>query len=300
MQLRAEVLKTLLYYDIWSYPLTAQELFTFLPVNSITFDQFKEALAREMDGTDILEHNGFFYVNGRTPLVVQERRRRAKHAQRMWYMAQAAMHIIKRFPFVRGVFVSGDLSKNATHRKSDVDFFILTEPNRLWISRSLLILFKKIFLLNKKKFFCLNLFATTESLEVKEQNIFLATEIATLKPLFNSALFYRYLEANSWIKQYFPNFDVGNIPLPKVSERVSTIQKFVELPFRMFDATRLDEKLMKTMERVWAKRYPEFDETTRRRIFRCTPHESRAYFGDFESKIIASYEQRLREFGVAQ
>ena len=299
MQLRDEVLRTLLYYDIWSYPLTAKELYTFLPMNSITFDQFKDRLVKEIDGRDLHEHNGFYYVQGRTSAVVQDRQRRANHAKRMWYMARLAMHVIKRFPFVRAVFVSGDLSKNATHATSDVDFFILTEPERLWIARSMLIVFKKVFLFNKKKFFCLNFFSTTNNLELKEQNIFLATEIATLKPLFNRVLFNQYLEANSWTRDYFPNFDLAHISLPKTNERASVIQKLLEFPFRFFNAGRLDEILMNKMERIWEKRYPEYNEETRKRIFKCTRQESRAYVGDFESKILAQYEQRLKDFGIS-
>jgi hypothetical protein len=298
MQLQNEILKTLLYYDIWSYPLRAKELFTFLPVNSMTLEQFNELLKSEATGNTILEHDGFYFVKGKTPLVVSDRQRREAHAKRMWLMARLSMHIIKRFPFVRAVFISGDLSKNATHSKSDVDFFIITEPNRLWITRSLLILFKKVFLLNSKKFFCLNYFATTENLTLEEQNIFQATEVATLKPLFNSTLFFRYLEANRWIKQYFPNFDVSLIPLPKTSERGSKIQRLFEVPFSFFSATKLDEHLMIKMEKIWAKRYPVFDEETRRRIFKCTRSESRAYVGNFEEKILALYQQRLRDFGV--
>jgi hypothetical protein len=208
------------------------------------------------------------------------------------------MHIIRRFPFVRAVFVSGDLSKNVATRKSDIDFFILTEPDRLWIARTLLILFKKTFLLNRKKYFCLNSFATTDHLTLDERNIFLATEIATLTPLSNSALFTRYRRANAWIREYFPNFADENTGAPPVCNRGSLIQKLLEYPFRFIPAGRLDSYLLAMMERTWARRYPEFDEETRNRIFRCTKNESRAYAGNFQDKILAVYAQRLREFGV--
>ena len=299
MPLRDEVLKTLLYYDIWSYPLTADELYTFLPVNSITLDQFKASLAEEIDGKTLHEQDGFYFVEGRTSAIIEDRQRRSRHAKRLWFMARFSMHVIKRFPFVRAVFVSGDLSKNATHAGSDVDFFILTEPGRLWITRSLLILFKKVFLLNRKKYFCLNSFATTDNLELSEQNIFLATEIATLKPLYNRALFDQYLEANSWNKRYFPNFDIAHLSLPTTNDRSSIVQKMLEFPFRFVNANRLDEILMNKMERVWEKRYPACNEETRKRIFKCTRQESRAYVGDFESKILERYTQRLKDFGIS-
>ena len=296
--LHTEILRALLYYDIWHYPLTAKELFTFLPVNSMSFDDFVQNIADNGPGTDVFIEHDHFFVRGKSPAIVQQRKEKEQHARRLWNWARLSMHIIKRFPFVRGVFVSGDLSKNATSRNSDVDFFIVTEPNRLWITRTLLILFKKTVLLNRKKFFCLNYFATTDHLSLDGQNIFLATEIAHLKPLYNEELFSRYLEANKWIANYFPNFNMKHLPLPKTNNRESMVQTFFEMLFSLVPADKLDTYLLERMKSVWAKRYPEFDEETRERIFRCTKHESRAYVGNFEEKVLALYEQKLREFGV--
>ncbi len=298
MTLQNEILKTLLYYDIWSHPLTATELYTFLPVNSMSLEEFHSQISNAASPDTILTHEGYFFVKGKTQIVVQERAQRARHAERLWRIAKLATQVIKRFPFVRAVFVSGDLSKNSTHTESDVDFFIITEPDRLWICRTMLVIFKKVFLFNKKKFFCLNSFTTTNNLTLDEQNIFLATEIATLKPLFNLGMFHRYLAANGWIKNYFPNYDASLIALPRTNDRQSFVQKIFELPFTLFNATKLDIYLMNKMEIIWATRYPLFDERTRRSIFKCTRCESRAYVGNFQEKILALYNQRLRDFGI--
>ena len=292
------IVSTLLYYDIWDHPLTVQELFAFLPVNSLTLDEFRIRLGEVVSRGWVLQNGGYYHVGGKTADVVRQRIHRARHARRMWFFARLSMHIIKRFPFVRGVMVSGDLSKNSTGRSSDVDFFVVTAPGRLWIARTLLILFKKTFLLNRRKFFCLNYFATTDHLGLDEQNIFLATEVATLKPLYNRGIFLSCLQANPWIKEYFPNFDMTCLPMTKANERPSFLQRILELPFALLPADALDHSLQKMMERLWAKRYPEHDEETRKRIFRCSRHESRAYVGDFQEKILARYDQRLRDFGV--
>ena len=296
--LHGAIIRTLLYYDIWHHPLSAREVFRFLPANSLSLDELRRQLQADQEEGRILEHRGYYFVPGKTPAIVDQRDAKERHAHSLWRMARLSMHVIRRFPFVRAVFVSGDLSKNATTRESDVDFFVITEPDRLWIARTLLILFKKIFLLNSKKYFCLNSFATADHLTLDEQNIFLATEIATLKPLYNSALFHRYLEANSWIREYFPNFSLADVDLPRVCNRRSHAQKVLEFPFRFIPAGRLDSYLLRVMERTWARRYPVYDEATRKRIFRCTKSESRAYAGNFQEKILALYARRLKEFGV--
>lgn len=296
-QLRREVLQTLLYYDIWRYPLTMRELLAFFPVRMDSVDDFSRQLGRLKAEGEIGEERSFYFLPGDAG-AVERRLARARHARRMWSMARLSMHVIKRFPFVRGVFVSGDLSKNATHGKSDVDFLIITEPGRLWIARALLVLFKKVCLFNSRKFFCLNSFAASDHLEIEERNIYQATEIGHLKPLFNSGLFRRYVDANMWIRMYFPNFQISDLPLPRVSERRSFLQKILELLFILIPADRLDSSLLRTMRRVWAKRYPQFDEETRDRIFRCSKSESRAYVGNYQEKILTLYAARLRQHGI--
>jgi hypothetical protein len=296
--LHTEILRTLLYYDIWHHPLTAKELFLFLPVNSLTFDEFLLNLKINGPGSSVLSESSHFFLKGKSPAIVAQRKEKERSAKRLWHWARVSAHIIKRFPFVRGVFVSGDLSKNVTNKHSDVDFFIVTEPNRLWIARTMLILFKKVFLLNRKKFFCLNSFATSDHMTLEEQNVFVATEVAHLKPLYSSELFGKYLQANVWIRRFFPNYDVHELPLPKVNDRQSILQRIAEFVLSFFPLDALDTFLLEKMKGVWAKRYPEYDKDTRERIFRCTKYESRAYVGNFEEKILALYEQKLRAFGV--
>ena len=297
--LHTQILRTLLYYDIWQYPLTARQLHAFLPSDTKCFEEFTERLTTEGPGDNVRTSEGFYYVKSRDSSIVKQRKERERHARRLWIGARLGMHIIKRCPFVRGILVSGDLSKNAATSKSDVDFFILTEPNRLWIARTLLILFKKVFLFNSKKFFCLNYFAAADHLLLQEHNIYTATEVAHLKPLFGSGLFAEYLSANAWITEFFPNFQPDASFFPRTNNRRSLLQRLLEVLSLPFPLDRLDDYLLHRMRAVWAKRYPEYDEETRDRIFRSTKHESRAYGGNFEDKVLTLYEQKLRDFGVS-
>ncbi len=297
--LQRDILRTLLYYDIWQFPLSANELYAFLPGTRLPRPAFSAYLSTNGPGPAVGQYDGYFYIEPRTREVVLERRRRQKRARKLWRMARVSCHIIKRVPFVRGVFISGDLSKNATVPGSDIDFFILTAAGRLWIARALLILFKKTVLLNKKKFFCVNSFVTIDNLRLREENIYLATEIAHLKPLYGYAEFRTYLEANSWISHYFPNFDLDLLPAVTPNNRRSVLQRIAEALLTLLHLDALDGSLLRAMRRVWRKRYPQYDEATRERMFRSTPQESRAYGGDFEDKILALYEQKLREYGIA-
>ena len=296
--LRRGVVRTLLYYDIWRYPLTSLELHTFHPGEASSHSRFVLALDAMVRDGSLAREGNYYCLPGREE-GARERRRRERHARGMWILAGCAARIIKSFPFVRGILVSGDLSKNATGRGSDVDFFILTEPGRLWIARTLLVMFKKTVLLNSKKFFCVNAFCATDSMVVADRNIYQATEIAQLKPLYNTALFRAYLDANGWIREYFPNFSPAALRLPRATERRSILQRLAEFPFRFLPAGRIDAALMRGMRREWARRHPELDERTREEIFLCAPGESRAFAGNFQGKVLRAYATRLRAHGVA-
>ena len=66
-----------------------------------------------------------------------------KHRMRQ---ARIIGSLIYCFPFVRGVYLSGSLSKwGIQSRDDDIDFFILTASNRVWTAKLYLIAFKKYF-----------------------------------------------------------------------------------------------------------------------------------------------------------
>ena len=297
--LNEHIVGTLLYYEIFEHPLTAHELFSLLPQNSITLS----ALQHELDALSkkgVLQHlHGFYTIPGNGVGAAALRLKRQELARKRIQMARFMTHIIKRFPFVRAIFLSGDLSKGVADPKSDIDYVIVTAPHRLWICRTLLILFKKVFLLNSRKYFCLNYYVDSDHLVLTEQSYYTATEIAHLKPLYNITLYLRYMNANAWIKEYFPNYRIFAMHAREGNNRTSYLQRTLELPFAGAWANRLDRYLMNSMERIWRKRYPEYDEATRENIFRCSEHESRAFIGNFAGTILALHQEKLRQHNLA-
>lgn len=297
--LKADVLRTLIYYDIFEHALTAEELFTLSPANSIAEERFFRRLEELAAQGEIVVREGFYLLPARPPEFGALRLRKGRLARSRLRIARLMARIMKRFPFVRGVFVSGDLSKGVASASSDIDYVVVTAPGRLWICRTLLILFKKVFLLNSRKYFCLNSFVAEDALESSERNYFTATEIAHLKPLYGMTTFLRYMNANTWIREYFPNFRVFALAPNETDSRRSLLQRLGELCFAGSWAEALDLRTMEWMRSVWARRYPEFDEQTRTKLFRCTRGESSAYAGNFSDKILALYSARLADYRLA-
>ncbi|HTK83313.1 MAG TPA: hypothetical protein VL633_13585 [Bacteroidota bacterium] len=285
--------RTLLYYEIFDHPLTLEELFYLFPRNSLTKSEFTDRLRTLTADGSLSLFDGYYTLPSLPPGSVELREKREKLAARRLKMARFMSQIIRRFPFVRGVFLSGDLSKGVAHEQSDIDYVIVTKSRRLWVCRSLLVLFKKIFLLNSRKYFCLNYFVAEDHLLLEDRNYYTATEIAHLKPLYNIEMFIRYMNANSWIKGFFPNYKVFALSDNETGGRNSFIRSVLEIPFMWGWIDSLDSLLMKMMKRVWEKRYPHYDATTREKLFRCTPTESCAYVGNFSDKILGFYRDKL-------
>ena len=296
MPLTIDITTTLLYYDIFGYPLRDSEVYTFLPSNSIEEKEVGAAMrALARDGV-LHEHDGYFSVRANVRELSVRRRRMERYAARHWRIARVMTRIIKRFPYIRCVLVTGTLGKNLSAPELDIDFFIITRPHRLWIARTLLILFKKTVLFNSKKYFCLNYFITEDSLEIRHRNIFTATEIAHAKSLYNSHALEAFVRANGWIRDFFPNWSPDRMPGIRTNNRSSLVARLIGalLPERFGD--RIDQRLMHAWKATWKRRYPGLSEERRDLLFASTPTESKAHEPDFQTRILDAYDERCRSF----
>lgn len=300
--LKNSVLKALLYYDIFSHPLSGDEIFTFLPKNTVTKEEVKHFLSESsQNGSEYAEKSGYYFIKPNAEYVTNRIHKEA-YSKRMWKITYFMTHIIKRFPFVRCVMVTGTLSKNSSDKTSDIDFMIITAPKRLWVARTLLMLFKKIFLLNSKKYFCLNYFITENNLEIAERNIFTATEIATIKATYNDGIMRAFIEKNKWIKDFFPNYVINDTSLHtagcKVNNRRSILQKVYELFFAGKIGDKLDEVFRQKTIKHWKNRFPELDEAERSDRLKSTPTVSKAHPGSVQKKILNLYTEKLSKFNL--
>lgn len=293
-----DILKVLLYFDVFDHPLTAEEIYTFLPSNSTSPGEINKLCHGSSLKQFVTSSGKYFHMIHAPSRCVKDRFAKEKRAHKRWRIARAMAAVIRQFPFVRGVFVSGELSKGVAREDGDVDFFIITADSRLWICRTLLILFKKLILFNSKKYFCLNHFITESNLVVEERNLYSALEIATIKPLHNTFLYHRYLRRNLWISDFFPNLTIPSEDTENRGPRRSLLQIALEFPWLSPLADRSNERLRRAWEFIWKRRYPILSEEKRRELYRCDVGMSTAYAGDFLTKVLDEYRARLKMHGL--
>jgi hypothetical protein len=203
-EIEENILSALAYFDLFSYPLNRGEIYLFLPAKC-DINQFNYALNRLVNEQHIYRFEKFYTLKNDFYLV-ERRLKGNKHAAELMITARKVCSLLIRFPYVRGIGISGSLSKNFADENADIDLFIITAHNRLWIARTFMHAFKKLtYLFNKQHYFCMNYYIDEQSMEIPEKNIYTATEVVTLIPLQGDMAFVGFFAANAWCRLFLPN-----------------------------------------------------------------------------------------------
>jgi hypothetical protein len=145
-------------------------------------------------------------------------------------------------PFVRMVAVTGSLAMNNTDEGKDVDYMIVTVPNRLWTCRALSLLVARLARLEGVNL-CPNYLITTKALDLQERSLYVAHELAQMIPLSGMEIYREIRRLNVWIHDYLPNA-LMEPEMPqgmKQAENYSFFQKILEIPFRFPFANWLEK-----------------------------------------------------------
>lgn len=288
--LSKNIIKTLAYYDIFSYPLKVEEIYHNLPVNHCTAKDIQSELNLLCEKGLVYRINDFYLLQNNCE-IVRKRIQGNKLCMKKMKSAFRMSKFISKFPYVRAIFLTGSISKGYMDKESDVDYMIITEPNRLWVSKLLLTIFKKIFLLNSRKVFCVNYYIDYNHLEIEEKNVFTATEIVTLIPVFGKKYYEEFYSKNIWIKEYFPNFPKRNNTM--IDENRNLIQKTFERLLNNQVGEKIDNWAMKLFTIVTKKKFSYFSEKDFALAFKSSKYESKYHPKFFQKKVLVSFEEKI-------
>ena len=284
-----------MYFDIFRYPLTRKEIESFLD-KSYSQDELDYSFHDMVTSGRIFQHCEFFCLQNDISLV-EIRRKGNIQATILVEKAKQIARLLYKFPYVRAIGLSGSVSKNFADENSDIDYFLITKANRLWIARTLLVIFRKNpFLKNREKYYCMNYFVDEEDLVIKEKNIYTATELFTLLPLAGNASLKRFFEKNSWSYSYFPNR-----ALPIVNEEINFkdpwFKKLAEVFLNNRIGNWLDNYLFKLTTARWRKKEEEkkLNAKGERMGLKTNKHFSKPNPLFFHNAFIEKYKQRIKD-----
>lgn len=210
-EIRSSLIKTLCYADIFDFPLTFSEMWKYyIGKNNISKQELRFAL--KLENSYIKRSKNYFYIDGREKIVII-RKQRALESKKKFKKAEKIARLLSLIPTIQVVGISGSLAIGNSKKNDDIDFFIITKPHSLWISRflaSVLLLVlrekRKRNLQSAKDKICLNMFMSAHSLTISERNLFMVHEISQVKVIINKSNIYeQFLLANSWVVNFLPH-----------------------------------------------------------------------------------------------
>lgn len=209
------ILKTLAYSDLFDYPLKAWEIHKWLISKKGSLRQVERVLKSLSQKSKIKSQKGWYFLPGKNTLISK---RLIRRKQSLNYLRQIKLiaQLFRLIPWVKLVGVSGSLAMENSSQKDDIDLFIITSRNRLWLTR-ILLLGVVDFLGKRRKRgenfskiagkICINTLLSEDSLAQQDKNIYLAHEVLQMKVLWQrDGMYTKYLSDNEWVFKYLPNW----------------------------------------------------------------------------------------------
>jgi len=219
--LEKSILATIAYFDVFNYPLTVTEIWKWLyleraEIRPSTVGEVLKILENsQLIKSRVSSCRGFYFLKNREELPnIREARyilslKKLKRARRV-------AGFLKFVPGIKMIALCNSLAWTNAREESDIDFFIVTDKNKIWTARFWAAGFLQIFGLrpskkNNKDKICLSFFADDDSLNLESlatgsPDIYLIYWVAQLQPLFDrGGIYQKFWQANAWIKKFLPN-----------------------------------------------------------------------------------------------
>ncbi len=278
-----------LYYDIFRHPLRDVEL------ERLTGGDVSGGLRTLVASGKIDHMDGYVVRPGRRDQI-PARVERTAAAERRWPAARRAARLLASAPWVRGVMVTGGLSKQSASPDGDIDFLVLVEAGRVWSAKSLLQGVRRTLPPPIRECFCTNYLLDERHLLLDQRNMFTAMELATAVPLHNAALCGAFLDANAWASAFVPGIAFNRArALAAPTFPANPVARAVE---RLL-GPRVEAASMTAWDRYWNTKYDWLPAEVRRQRFKRRPEISTNHLHDFQQYVLDEYRQRCDAAGVA-
>lgn len=222
------------------FPFTVEEAANyFLPRSNMTAAQLHSLLAHP-DFADLkfVLKDGYLFTSERQSIDSRFEREKVS-AAKLESAASIAKLLTKLVPFIRTIAVTGSVAYGSADKWDDVDLFIITERNRLWMSMFLMLLqirLYKILGLRPAHLlpFCLSYMHDEEGFSKESRrsrtNPLFARELLKAKPIAGTPKYRKILEENKWVEEFYSTPYRDTLRLLETG--FDRERKSPELPFR--------------------------------------------------------------------
>lgn len=292
--LEDSILRTLLYADVFNFPMTLAEIQHFLIASAPTTEaSIERTLAQSERLRELVTCvNGYFMVIGRESLAeVRDTRERASQA--LWADAQQYARWLGRLPFVRMVALTGALAVHNAVENDDIDYVLVTQAGRVWLARAFAIVVVRLARLRGVQL-CPNYVLSERALVQDLRSLYMAHEIAQMIPMVGLEVYQRMRGENAWVSGHLPN---AYAPLyPQVVGEDGVFWRWL----RQFGEALLGGAVGDRLE-VWERerKLRRFAERAQgSQSARLDAQHVKGHFSDHGQPTLVRYHARLQEYGL--
>lgn len=248
-EIERAILKTLIYSDIFDYPLSQDELWKFLIGHKTSRESFDKAL-RDLSSKIIFKKGLYCLLDRERTVDIRIKRR--KESRKKIVVAKKIIKQLTLLPTIQFIGISGGLSLGNSERDDDIDLFVIASKGTLWLTRlamiTLLLIIGKYRGRNQRQVsdkICLNMLIDDGALSFpkERQNLYTAHEIVQLMPVFErNSTYIKFINANKWVENFLPNAlergttqnrtqnnaEKGFRVFPRIVQRISAVEHFAK------------------------------------------------------------------------
>lgn len=210
--LQKAIINVVAYFDMFDFPLTDFEVWKFLG-EKCDYMEVRNILSKI---SQVETKNGFYFLKGREN-IIRTRLDRYNFTDRKFKRALKVAKIYRLIPWVKMVAVANVIGAHNLKDGSDIDVFIISEKNKIWLTRFFCAGIAKILGLrpsenNSRDKICLNFYLSEEDMDLKKfmvgkDDIYFIYWLANLIIIYDKGETYKkFIQANNWLKNYLPNW----------------------------------------------------------------------------------------------
>lgn len=286
------VLTTILYSDIFSFPITKNELWKFLIAKKkISRDAFDNSL-NSLD-ENISYKSGYFCLRNRDE-IINKRLDNVSEVNRKLQKVRLVSQKLSSISSILFIGITGGLAVGNVTKHDDIDLVIITKKNTLFLTRFFILFMLETMGLRRTRnqiktadTICVNLLFDETAIDwfAEKKDVYTAREIAQVLPLFErNGMYRKFLSANKWIKNFLPNIaysdikfekKIGNTRLQSITNLIST--SFFETQFRF-------------LQMKWMKQH-QTNETVSKHVLAFHPN-------DYRVKALKQLRLKMHQLGL--
>lgn len=288
----AAILRTILYADVFSFPLKIDEIHRYLihdaPLNLSDIDTtLRTSLYLQKH---LLIQDDYVCLKSHQEIIAIRKKREAT-TQKLWASAIQYGKLLSLIPFVRMVALTGALAvRNPSDINDDFDYLLITTRGRVWLARAFAVLIVRIVKLFGREL-CPNYVLADDQLLQSRQEMYTAHELAQMIPIYGVKIYQEMLIQNKWVENYLPNVTA----YPIQADKPRHIRKIAEWLLSGWLGDKLEQweygrKLTKFRPRIAQKQSSA----------EINQHSVKGHFEDHGQPVMRRYHDLLIEHGLLE